>query len=95
MREWRLGEVHASHPLHHPEPPRRQRQAVPADGGVFARRVHGPPDGTAVALCHGVGEFRNPKRIPRHSKAAEHIAVLIACLGSGKCRQGECRSLVP
>ena len=30
------------HPLHYPEPPRRQRQAVPADGGVFAGGVHRP-----------------------------------------------------
>jgi hypothetical protein len=29
-----------SHPLHQPEPARRQRQAVPADGGVFAERGH-------------------------------------------------------
>jgi hypothetical protein len=40
--------VPPSHPLHHPEPPGRQRQAVPADGGVFAWRVRGaaPPHPT-------------------------------------------------
>jgi len=60
-----------SHPLHHPEPPRRQRQAVPADGRVFPWRVHSAPDGAAVALGHGVREFRNPKRVTCSVSAVE------------------------
>jgi hypothetical protein len=79
------------HPLHHPEPPRRKRQTIPADGGVLAGRVHRTPDGAAVALGHAVGKLRNPKRIPRRSKASQHVAVLVARLGGGKCRQGEDR----
>ena len=78
-----------SHPLHHPEPPRRQRQAVPADGNVFAGGVHRTPDRAAVALRHAVREFRNPQRIPRRAKAPEHVAMLVACLGNGKALQGE------
>jgi hypothetical protein len=31
-----------SHPLHHPKPPRRQRQAIPADAGVLPWHFHGP-----------------------------------------------------
>ena len=80
-----------SHPLHHPKPPRRQGQAIPANGGVFAGGVHRTPDGAAVPLGHAVGDFRNPKRIPRHAKAAEHIAVLVARLCGGKCWEGEGR----
>jgi hypothetical protein len=63
-----------------PESPRCQRQAVPADGGVFAWCVHRAPDGTAVALGHAVAKFRNPKRIPRRAKAPQHVAVLVASL---------------
>ena len=81
----------SSHPLHHPKPPRRQRQAVAAYGSVFAGGVHRTPDGAAVALGHGVREFGDPKRIPRDAKVPQHIAVLVARLGSGKRWQGEGR----
>ena len=54
-------------------------------------RFHGPPDGAAIPLGHAVGEFRNPQRIPRRAKAAQHVAVLITCLGGRKRRQVECR----
>ena len=70
-----------SNPLNQPKPPRCQRQAVPADGGVLAGHVHRAPDGAAVPFRHAVGKLRNPKRIPRRSKAAEHVAVLVARLG--------------
>jgi len=52
-----------SHPLHHPERPRCQGQAVPADGCILAGRVHCAPGGAAVALRQAVREFRNPKRV--------------------------------
>ncbi len=81
----------SSHPLHHPKPLRRQRQAVPADGGIFARRVHCPPDGAAVPLRQAVREFSDPKRIPRRAKSAEHVSMLIARLGNRQRRQGESR----
>ncbi|MCA3310759.1 MAG: hypothetical protein ING03_15105 [Roseomonas sp.] len=55
----------------------------------FPWRVHCAPDGTAVALGHAVREFSKPKRIPSRSKAAQHVAVLVACLGGGKRRQGK------
>ena len=80
-----------SHSFYQPEPPLRQRQAVLADGGVLAGRVHRPPDGAAVSLRHAVGEFRNPKRIPRRTKAAQHVAMLVARLGGSKRWQGERR----
>ena len=71
-----------SHPLHQPKPPRRQRQAVPADGGILPRHVHRTPDGAAVALGHAVAKLRNPKRIPRRTKAAQHVSMLDARLGA-------------
>ena len=79
------------YPLHHPEPPCGQRHAVTADGGVLPWRVLCPPDGAAVALGHAVAKFRNPKRIPRHAKAAQHVAMLVAGLGSGKRWRSERR----
>ena len=77
-------------PLHHPEPPRRQRQTIPADGGVLTGRVHGTPDGATVSLSHTVRDFCNPQRIPRRAKAAQHIPMLAARFGSEKRWQGEC-----
>jgi len=74
----------SSHPLHHPKPPRRQRQAVAAYGSVFAGGVRRTPDGAAVALGHAVGELRHPKRIPRRTKASQHVAMLVARLGGGE-----------
>ena len=67
-----------SHPLHHPEPPRRRRQAVPAGGGILAWGIHRTPDGAAVSLGQPVREFRNPQRNPRRAKEPEHVAMLIA-----------------
>jgi hypothetical protein len=58
---------HPSHPLRQPEPPRCQRQTIPADGSVLTGRVHRTPDGAAVSLGHAVAKFRNPKRIPRRA----------------------------
>ena len=60
-----------SHPLHHPKPPRRQRQAVPADGRVFAGRVHRTPDGAAVSLGQAVPTILNERmhRIERFREA--------------------------
>ena len=57
-------------------------------GGLF-RPLRRPADGAAVSLGHGVAKFRNPERIPRRTKAAQHIAVLVARLAGGKRRQGE------
>jgi len=74
---WLQVQAFVSHPLHPPESPRRQRQAAPANGGVLPWGVHGTPDGAAV-------QFRHPKRIPCRTKAAEHLAVLVAGLGCGK-----------
>ena len=72
-----------------PEPPRRQRQAVPADGSVLAGGIHRPPNGAAVALRHTLGKLRNSKRIPRRAKAPQHVAMLVARLGRGECWEGK------
>ena len=68
-----------SHPLHHPKSPRRQGQAVPADGGILTGRVHGTPDGAAVPLRHAVGEFSAPKRVTCGAKPAQRVAILTRC----------------
>ena len=85
MLLWLISE-RSSHSLHHPKSPRRQSQAVPADGGVLPRCVHRTPDGAAVSLRHAVGEFRNPERIPRRTKAPQHVAVL-NCVASAPSRK--------
>ncbi len=82
------------HPLHHPEPPRRQSQAVPADGGVLPRCVHRTPYGAAVSLGHAVREFRNPKRIPRRAMAPQHVAVL-NCVASAPSRKPKTQTGAP
>jgi hypothetical protein len=68
-----------SHPLHHPESPRRQRQAIPTDGSVFPWRVHCAPDGAAVALRHAVGDFSDRKRVTCSAKPAQRVAILTRC----------------
>jgi hypothetical protein len=46
-----------------------------------------------VAMMHGalygIAKFRNPKRVTCSAKAPQHVAVLVACLGDGKRRQGK------
>ena len=67
-----------SHPLHHPEPPRRQRQAVPADGGVLTlcgSPAHltppiSPPPAHAAHLPvnpPSIGSHSALSRVPCHS----------------------------
>jgi hypothetical protein len=65
---------HPSHPLHHSKPTRRQRQTIPAGGGILAGGVHGTSDGAAVPLSHGVAKFRNPKRILRRTNLRRNNA---------------------
>jgi hypothetical protein len=74
----------SSHSFYHPEPPRRQQQAVPADGRVLTGRIDCTPDDAGVALRQAVREFRNPKCVTCSAQAAEHVAMLVVCLGSGK-----------
>ena len=59
-------------------------------GGLF-RPLRRPEDGAAVPFRHGVRELRHPKPIPRCTKASQHVAMLVAGLGGGKCWQGEGR----
>jgi hypothetical protein len=69
---------HALNPVHQPECPRGQRQAVAADGGVLTGCVHGPQDGVAVALREAIAKFGNPQRIHSRAKKAQLVAVLRA-----------------
>lgn len=47
------------------------------------------PYGAAVALGQAVGEFRNPKPMPRRAKAPQHVAMLVARFGAVKRRRGK------
>ena len=54
-----------SQPLHQPKPPRRQRQAVPADGGVLAGGVHGASPTSPHPPLHHLHMQRRRRQIHR------------------------------
>jgi hypothetical protein len=53
-----------SHSLQHPDRPCRERKAIPAGAGFFARRIDRPPNGAAIALGEGSTPLTPPASSP-------------------------------
>jgi hypothetical protein len=61
-------ELPPSHPLRHPDRPRREWKAIPAGAGFFPRRIDRPPNGPAIALCE-----RNSSSPPSPHPSLHHL----------------------